>query len=124
MDNVKVMERIGGLVERKPSLDWLRMQRRRIRDKRRKDRIGTTVNGKDVVISGLHKREHPGCCELCGKVQDKFLAYHHWDDSNPSKGMWLCGTCHWFAGGVERGLTIEKYLKLKEKINLQDNDSA
>jgi len=60
--------------------------------------IGSTdENGKYILIITT-KRKFPenNCCELCDKFY-KRLAYHHWDDINPSKGLWLCGYCHLIA---------------------------
>jgi len=53
-------------------------------------------------------------CELCG-FKAKRLEYHHWDDSDLERGVWLCGFCHRFAEWVDRGL-VPKYLELKSKI--------
>ena len=49
-----------------------------------------------------NKRPYPldERCELCRRKKNlrrkglTRLAYHHWDDSDLSKGIWLCGKCH------------------------------
>jgi len=75
------------------------------------------VSGKSVSVN---KRPRPNdICELCGRIATK-LNYHHWNDSKPILGMWLCGNCHFFAGGVEKGGNINNYLKLKGAI---ENDN-
>lgn len=70
--------------------------------------------------NGLHKRPKPDCCELCGgKI---YLGYHHWDDANKSKGVYVCHTnkCHNLAEVVDEldngSLLPEKYSKLKQRI--------
>lgn len=69
---------------------------------------------------GLHKRPKPDCCELCGNKVD--VGYHHWEDSNKSKGVWICNTnkCHYLAGAVDRldndSSLPNKYLKLKREM--------
>jgi len=42
-----------------------------------------------------NKRSYPddSRCEYCGKKHYR-LEYHHWDDSNISKGLWVCRWCH------------------------------
>lgn len=73
-------------------------------------------------FTGLHKRVKPDYCELCnGKAT---LHYHHWDDNNRSKGVWVCGLsrnkCHPLAEVVDKSdngsLLPEKYSKLKQEI--------
>ena len=81
---------------------------------RAKNYIHTTVNGKRVFLRTPNKRSSPGYCELCG-TKDVRLGYHHWDDSNPSKGLWLCYKHHMFAELVDRGL-VDDYLRLRESV--------
>lgn len=71
------------------------------------------LNGKNVRIN---KREYTGKCEICG-IDKTFVKfdYHHWDDSNPAKGLWLCRKCHMVCEGVERNIH-NKYLLLKENV--------
>lgn len=80
-----------------------------IRRYRRQHYLGIANN---KVITGLNKRPHPGVCELC--PQSSRLYYHHWDDSNYSKGIWLCRICHSF---VHRLIYLDKYLKLKKELD-------
>ncbi len=80
----------------------------------RKFYTGTIRNGKQVQLIG-RKRDYPkdGKCELCHKR--KARSYHHWDDDNLQKGIWLCPVCHMLAEGVDRGLHLV-YLMLKTRI--------
>ena len=75
------------------------------------------VGGKRIVVN---KRTRPDTCEVCEMVGDYTgdrLSYHHWNDSNPHLGLWLCFMCHRMAEGVDRGLyTI--YLKKKAEVNI------
>jgi len=80
-------------------------------------------SGNNKCFSGLNKRPYPedNCCEVCDKFFPKNLKYHHWDDNNPSIGIWVCGQCHNFVELVDKNL-VEKYLKLKNEIlNRKDN---
>jgi len=56
------------------------------------------VNGK--FISGLNKRGYSEICEICGR--GGLLVYHHWDDSDLNKGLWLCYRCHLIAEMVDK----------------------
>jgi len=67
------------------------------------------------------KRKWTNICELCGNKR-KVLPYHHWDDNDLRKGVWLCGKCHHkieiYEGLVELEF-VEKWLKLKEKVEAE-----
>lgn len=67
---------------------------------------------------GLHKRPYTGHCELCGETIDSRLHYHHWDDEEPSLGLWLCAQCHRYAEGFDNvGDTkslFELYISIKQ----------
>lgn len=72
-----------------------------------------------LVVNGKHrrinKRPRPdNKCELCNKVVER-LHYHHWDDSRPELGMWVCGRCHSIVEEYEKGL-ITAYNNLKGRI--------
>lgn len=78
------------------------------------------------TFSGLHKRPKPSNCELCdGKTN---LHYHHFDDDNKSKGVWICQTnkCHNLAEAVDRSdsgsLLPTKYYELKRDIIVKGGD--
>lgn len=78
--------------------------------------------GREQVLT-LVKRPRPndGCCELCDRDCDGIgwrLYYHHWDDKDFSKGLWLCGPCHTLATLVEKGLS-RRYAELKRNIEEQ-----
>lgn len=68
-----------------------------------------TMNGKKVRAP--NKRPRTEVCELCGRNSRK-LDYHHWNDSDFSKGLWLCHLCHAFAEGADKGM-MNTYLQLK-----------
>jgi len=69
----------------------------------------------------LNKRNWTGYCELCGRSNIKQLSYHHWDDKNPSKGIWICNSCHMMVTAYENGkfAYLQKYLRLKRFLNRQ-----
>lgn len=87
------------------------------REKRRdyiaRNYVGTIINGKHVFLKTPYKRPKPALleCELCGRVP-KVLGYHHWDDGDPSVGLWLCFSCHMFVERLEYG-EIELYYRLR-----------
>lgn len=68
--------------------------------------------GKWIIV---RKRPYPSNnnCELCKRIIKRLL-WHHWDDSKPYWGMWLCGVCHSFAERLDGGFT-KSYLELKKK---------
>jgi len=71
------------------------------------------------------KRPRPYTCELCEGLlkdqgNDKRIYWHHWDDIDPSKGIWVCFRCHRFCEAIEHGLTVEhfnRYLGLRKEFN-------
>jgi hypothetical protein len=66
----------------------------------------------------VHKRGRPINCEICGKNKN-FLLYHHWDDKQMEKGIWICNFCHVRVEIFEQGeqhWLIRKYVSLKKKI--------
>lgn len=82
----------------------------KVKLRRRKDTLNTTLNGKPLVIKGLLKRCYPtdSRCELCHGVKGR-LAYHHWEDTEEIakrasasqeplflKGIWVCQPCNNF----------------------------
>jgi hypothetical protein len=95
---------------------WYEKHKDEVLSKRRQSQLGSG----DKHLTGLQKRPHPGACELC-QVQDKRLSYQHWDDGNPSLGMWLCGRCFKIAQGVEAQVREEDiamaYQALKVKLS-------
>ncbi len=86
----------------------------------RKHYLDTSREGKKLFLKGV-KRDRPtdNKCELC-KTQHKYLGYHHWDDSDISKGIWCCWFCHGLVELIDRGFKIlhlvKSYLNFKEKI--------
>ncbi len=78
------------------------------------------VYGKgDKVLKG-NKRPYPtdDKCELCKRKV--FLVYHHWDDKDVSKGMWICHPkCHMFVEVLDTfgRIFVEKYAEIRRKID-------
>jgi len=71
--------------------------------------------------SSIIKRPYPsdGNCELCHERPTKKLAYHHWDDTNVSIGIWVCQYCHGIIEGIDRGnieTIITAYKEAKDRI--------
>lgn len=99
-------------------------------DYRRHTKLGTTkVTGKYQRFRCLNKRPYPGKCELCPKKG--YLAYHHWDDTNLSKGIWACPKCRKLIERIDRGIqrigrdtVASKYLLLRANIERQDKRKA
>jgi len=82
-------------------------------------RIGQ--NGKDFR-NVIGKRDYPNdnLCEICEeKVR---LVYHHWDNSDFSKGMWICTKCHVASHWLEK-YNPKLFYDLKHKINLLSNNA-
>lgn len=65
----------------------------------------------------VQKRDYPpnSCCELCIKPRRR-LAYHHWDDAEPQKGIWVCRLCHLLVEAIDDKKLSEKYLELKLQV--------
>lgn len=78
----------------------------------------STKNG----VVRARKRQRPdGICELCIRPTPR-LEYHHWDDNNMLRGMWVCRSCHVFATRAEnKGYQI--YQELKRQIEEEGNDT-
>lgn len=95
--------------------EWRQKNLTRVRlheqERERKHRL-RLWNGKSIYGD---KRDYPKdeCCELCGR-RSKMLGYHHYDDSDLQKGIWICSWCHGFAERFDDGYTA-RYLALREK---------
>lgn len=70
------------------------------------------IKGKLVKVK---KRQFSGRCEVCGKENNSKLNYHHWDNSNLAKGIWVCFGCHWMVEGFDKNL-YDKYAILKAQV--------
>ena len=68
------------------------LKKQKAREDARLHRLSTVKNGKSIRIYDLNKRSYSETCEICGK--NTHLVYHHWDDNNYSKGIWVCVRCH------------------------------
>jgi len=106
------------------------IRRRKWRDHKKKHALVTWKNGVQVYYGNLNKRDYPkdSCCELCGKNRNtRSLPYHHWDNDNPSKGVWVCETCHRICEALENSnfqKIKHKYLSLKEEITITYSNVA
>jgi hypothetical protein len=87
----------------------------------RKHYIGTEINGEHVILKAPYKREYTESCQLCGKTVR--LVYHHWNDDDPNKGLWLCFRCHGLAESIDKNpLLPEMYRILKRQVESELND--
>lgn len=84
----------------------------------RKNYIGT--DSKSKPIWAPNKRPRPDVCELCGAAGK--LDYHHWNEEDLSKGLWLCWKCHGLAEGTDAGASSDKYLELRQQIEVGLNE--
>ncbi len=68
-------------------------------------------------ITGIVKRDYPhDCyCEVC-HINHKLLSYHHWDDTFPSWGVWMCAGCHAGTSFVENHKLVTTYVLLRDHI--------
>lgn len=77
---------------------WREKHRKRHRKLKRKwQRANQTETTGRTLYGKKRKRPKGGTCELCNKECDKEgkrLYYHHWDDNNMLKGIWVCYKCH------------------------------
>ncbi len=71
------------------------------------------IKTKGRLFFVVGKRAYPDnqLCEVCG-YRNLRLSYHHWNDNDFSKGLWVCYSCHIAITKFERG-TIAKYQTLK-----------
>jgi len=72
--------------------------------------------GDGKYLKGI-KRDYPTDekCEICNIFTPPPLNYHHWDDTNLMKGIWICGRCHLIAEGVEKINSVEAKIYLRWK---------
>lgn len=117
-----VMKPITAFSKARSNLDGLQ---RRCKECMSRTRIHT--NGLHYC-NGLYKRPNPGYCELCGFRTHLF--YHHWDDNNKSRGIWVCQTnkCHNLAEAVDMldngSLLPNKYTNLKQELTIKEKENA
>jgi len=103
-----------------------RTHKETVRANQRRTSLCTRDNdGNQIIIQGLNKRAYTGFCELC-KEEGLKLNYHHWDNENYNKGVWLCYRCHVLSEMVESGLNIpglvSKYISLKNELDTRPDD--
>ncbi len=86
------------------------------RNRRRTSIIGTIDDDGNRIDIKCKKRLYTEICELCGKEMN-CPSYHHWDNENPSNGMWVCQSCHMCVEKIENIPNIkELYENLKSEI--------
>jgi len=85
----------------------------------RADKIRIRIGGRWVWMSISERRTRPEKCELCSRPT-KRLVYHHWDNDNPAKGLWICSRCHWVAEAIEavskQDKLVNSYIAMKELV--------
>lgn len=75
----------------KQSLDYYFKNKERISEFRRQHIIKYGgLNKRIKVDKPLYPAD--GKCLICNKLRG--LEFHHWEDNNPSDGMWICPGCH------------------------------
>ncbi len=82
--------------------------------------IGTVIDSKKTIVRKLKKRPRPDLCEVCEDRPAK--AYHHWNNEDPSIGLWLCFRCHMAAEVMDDLPNLDLftvYIDLKEKAALE-----
>lgn len=104
---------------------WLKTHKESNRELYRSNYVGSIREGKHKCFRALNKRPRPedGACELCRKPTRK-LNYHHWDDEDFSKGMYLCNICHMFAEAVDKGVSEGEYFSLKDRIDRESVEAT
>lgn len=103
------------------SMEYYKKNRAEIISFRRNHVIQTTRTGNRqdrIFIMGIIKQPYPidSVCEICQKSSNR-LGYHHWDDNNPSCGIWACYSCHSGCNFLEKPNFVTKYIELKNSIN-------
>lgn len=95
--------------------EMIKRHTRKAKENARRFEVATT-NGK--IIKGI-KRDRPKdeLCELYG-FKPKRLNYHHYDDNDLLKGMWVCGECHWAVEKFEKENFFKRYVDLCRQINV------
>lgn len=89
-----------------------KLRTQKLRDYRRKYIVRSTDN---KYLKGK-KRPWTSTCEMCEK-QPKLLGYHHWDDEDISKGVWVCPPCHVKIEAIDNPELVKKWRDLKARIN-------
>lgn len=80
----------------------------------------------DVRARTRHTQLGNGICELCGSKVER-MHYHHWDDDNPSMGLWLCPRDHRHAEGFDQAINdpalLARYALLKATVSRMYHES-
>lgn len=94
----------------KQVLNYYQRNKERIKARRRQTTLSTTG---PLRFRNIKKRPRPDRCELCmSKANIKsgqlLLDYHHWHATRPDLGLWLCRSCHTFAGVMDKHGTRQR----------------
>jgi len=113
--------------ESRCSMAYHNKNRQKIIEFRRKHLIQSSKwndRHKRTWIVGIVKRDHPAdsICEICCKKSAR-LSYHHWNESFPSWGLWLCYPCHTGCNFMEKSGLPGKYLELKALVEREHRPS-
>lgn len=106
---------------KKCQIEWTKKNRDYLRNYHRNNWL--TIDDKCVRVK---KRTWTGYCELCGKEKVSRLYYHHWDDKNPDRGIWVCFSCHQICETTDKGLLhlAQRYLKFKRALNKKESSKV
>ncbi|MBA7650329.1 hypothetical protein ES703_58132 [subsurface metagenome] len=82
-------------------------------------------------MKNLKKRLRPDHCELCQNKHNAKripirLDYHHWNKKNPSRGLWLCNSCHVIAEFFDKPdavVMLNYYDHLKYMVDVSNIDT-
>lgn len=119
----------GGEKLREKTRIWTRNYRLRnpekvkaFREQQKQRRRTSIINSNGCKIIGVQKRPYPEnkSCEICSRPESisRSLSYHHWDNLNPSKGIWECVVCHHMSEQIDAGYDLI-YAELKRKVTLE-----
>jgi len=108
-------------------IEFWKKNKEKYNQKRRKTHRERNLTTGNMKYTGLIKRFYPidNKCELCEKMLEKGLKYHHWDNDDLKKGsfvkgVWICNHCHNLVEALDSENFEQffvKYLCIKEKIN-------
>ena len=76
-----------------------------------RDAIRIRMSGK-TRVKILRRPPKPEICPLCENSDHTVLYWHHWNDSKPEVGMWLCPHCNAMVELDDREL-VDKYRELQ-----------
>jgi len=69
-----------------------------------------------------HRKNRPPLpitCPICGSIPDRFY-WHHWEDTHPKLGMWVCPYCNIIVELEDKGL-VDRYKELRYEATCKFN---